>query len=71
MRTQKVWPTHERRSAFDNAIQRGVEDMLLIRFEQTVVPGLSPSVHYLNAAEYDSTSLAAFLPMNAASMNQN
>ena len=45
--------------------------MLLIRFEQTVVPGLSPSVHYLNAAEYDSTSLAAFLPMNAASMNQN
>lgn len=58
---QKVWPTHERRSAFDAAIQRRVEYILPVRFDQTVVPGLSPSVHYLNAAEYDPTSLAMIL----------
>jgi hypothetical protein len=58
---QKVWPTHERRSAFDAAIQRRVEYILPVRFDQTVVPGLSPSVHYLNAAEYDPPSLATIL----------
>jgi hypothetical protein len=58
---QKVWPTYERRSAFDAAIQRRVEYILPVRFDQTVVPGLSPSVHYLNAAEYEPTSLATIL----------
>ncbi len=58
---QKVWPTHERRSAFDAAIQRRTEYILPVRFDQTVVPGLSPSIHYLNAADYDPPSLAMML----------
>ncbi len=58
---EKVWPTHERRSAFDAAIQRRTEYILPVRFDQTVVPGLSPSVHYLNAADYAPQALAAVL----------
>ncbi len=57
----KVWPTHERRSAFDAAIQRRTEYILPVRFDQTVVPGLSPSIHYLNAAEYQPHELARVL----------
>ena len=55
---QKVWPTHERRSAFDAAMQRRVEYILPVRFDNTVVPGLSPSVHYLNATDYPPADLA-------------
>ena len=58
---QKVWPTHERRSAFDAAIQRRAEYILPVRFDQTVVPGLSPSIHYLNASDYAPSSLANIL----------
>ena len=57
----KVWPTHERRSAFDAAIQRRTEYILPVRFDQTVVPGLSPSVHYLNAGDFTPQALGQVL----------
>jgi hypothetical protein len=58
---EKVWPNHERRSAFDAAIQRRVEYILPVRFDNTVVPGLSPSVHYLKASDYQPNELATVL----------
>jgi hypothetical protein len=57
----KVWPTHERRSAFNAAIQRRTEYILPVRFDQTVVPGLSPSVHYLSAGDFTPQDLAQVL----------
>lgn len=58
---EKVWPTHERRSAFDAAIQRRTEYILPVRFDQTIVPGLSPSIHYLRAEDYSPQDLADIL----------
>jgi len=58
---EKVWPTHERRSAFDAAIQRRTEYILPVRFDQTIVPGLSPSTHYLNAHDHSPQELAGLL----------
>ena len=58
---EKVWPTHERRSAFDAAIQRRTEYILPVRFDQTPVPGLSPSVHYVEAHNFSPVELAAIL----------
>ena len=43
------------------AIQRRIEYILPVRFDNTVVPGLSPSVHYLNAADYGPDELAVVL----------
>jgi hypothetical protein len=57
----KVWPTHERRSAFNAAIQRRTEYILPVRFDQTVVPGLSQSVHYLSAGDFTPQALAQVL----------
>ncbi len=57
----KVWPTHERRSAFDAAIQRQTEYILPVRFDQTIVPSLSLSVHYLDAGNFTPQALAQIL----------
>jgi hypothetical protein len=37
---EKVWPTHERRSAFEKAIESKEEYILPARFDDTEIPGL-------------------------------
>jgi hypothetical protein len=43
---EKVWPNHERRSAFERAIQTKTEYILPARFDDTVIPGLYTSTGY-------------------------
>lgn len=43
----KSWPVHERRSALSRAIIERREYVLPVRFDDTELPGLSPSVSYL------------------------
>ncbi len=43
----KSWPIHERRSALSRAINERREYVLPARFDDTELPGLSPSVSYL------------------------
>lgn len=43
----KSWPIHERRSALSRAINERREYVLPVRFDDTELPGLSPSVSYL------------------------
>jgi hypothetical protein len=57
----KIWPSHERRSAFDAAIARRTEYVLPIRFDDTPVPGLLHSIHYVEASKYNSSQLAHLL----------
>jgi AbiJ N-terminal domain 3/TIR domain len=54
----KIWPSHERRSAFDAAIARRTEYILPVRFDATPVPGLLNSIHYVEARNYTSYQLA-------------
>jgi len=54
----KIWPSHERRSAFDAAIARRTEYILPVRFDATPVPGLLTSVHYVEALNYGPAELA-------------
>jgi hypothetical protein len=54
----KVWPSHERRNAFDAAIARRTEYILPVRFDNTAVPGLLHSVHYVEAYQYQPAQLA-------------
>jgi hypothetical protein len=44
----KVWPSHERRSAFEKAIRTRVEYILPARFDDTVIPGLYTSTVYVD-----------------------
>ena len=43
---EKVWPTHERRSAFEKAIESKEEYLLPARFDDTVIPGLHKHIVY-------------------------
>lgn len=44
----KVWPSHERRSAQARALTAKGEYILPARFDETPIPGLTPTVHYVD-----------------------
>jgi hypothetical protein len=45
---KKAWPTHERRSALSRAVQQQGRYVLPCRFDDTEVPGLRPSISYVD-----------------------
>jgi hypothetical protein len=45
---EKVWPTHERRSAFEKAIRSKEEYILPARFDDTEIPGLHKDISYID-----------------------
>jgi hypothetical protein len=45
---EKVWPTHERRSAFEKAIGSKEEYILPARFDDTEIPGLHKHISYID-----------------------
>ncbi len=54
----KSWPIHERRSALSRAINERREYVLPVRFDDTELPGLSPSVSYLSLNDRPPAKLA-------------
>lgn len=56
----KAWPTHERRSAISGAVQKGTPP-LLVRFDDTPVPGLPADIQYQNASEFTPPQLASLI----------
>ncbi|MBN7411159.1 TIR domain-containing protein [Mycobacteroides abscessus] len=54
----KSWPIHERRSALSRAINERREYVLPVRFDNTELPGLSPSVSYLPLTDRTPAKLA-------------
>ena len=58
---ERAWPQHERRSALSRAVQKSEEYLLPVRFDDTPVPGLPDSVHYLRAKEYSPAELASVI----------
>jgi len=57
----KVWPTHERRSAFEKAIETKEEYILPARFDDTEIPGLRKTVHYVDLRRKSPEQLAALI----------
>ena len=58
---EKVWTTHERRMAFAKAVTEKTEYILPARFDDTVIPGLSPDVHYVSLEHKTPTELAELI----------
>lgn len=54
----KAWPRHEARSALARAINEKKEYILPVRFDDTDLPGLPPTVGYVNANQYSPDELA-------------
>ncbi len=53
----KVWPKLERQSALARQLESQTIYILPVRFDDTPVPGLSPTIHYLRAADYSESEL--------------
>jgi TIR domain len=53
-----IWTTHESRAAFSRAMEQEGEYVLPVRFDKTELPGLLPTVQYVEAANYDPVRLA-------------
>jgi hypothetical protein len=57
----KVWTTHERRSAQARALQEGQEYVLPVRFDDTEIPGLRPTVAYVDGRTTRPGELATLI----------
>jgi hypothetical protein len=58
---EKVWTNHERKSAQAKAFISNQEYILPARFDDTEIPGLLPTVGYINVSEYSSIDLAQLI----------
>ena len=56
----KAWPTHERRSAVARNIKELGEYILPIRFDESEIPGLLPTIKYFNANKKSPKDIADF-----------
>lgn len=54
----KAWPKIERQSALARQLEQESAYVLPVRFDDTHVPGLSPTIHYLRATDYTYAQLA-------------
>lgn len=55
---RKLWPRHERRSAQARALGEHAEYILPARFDNTEVPGLPDTIHYLDLKKISAKALA-------------
>jgi hypothetical protein len=58
---KKLWTTHERRSAQARALQEGREYVLPVRFDDTEIPGLRPSIAYEDARRTSPEEIASLV----------
>jgi hypothetical protein len=57
----KEWTRMERRSALDRAVSEASEYILPVRFDDTELPGLRPSIGYLDVREIAPATLVDFV----------
>ncbi|MDR8407987.1 TIR domain-containing protein [Nonomuraea sp. 3-1Str] len=58
---RKVWTNHERKSAQARALQENEEYVLPVRFDDTELPGLRPTVSYVDARTHGAQELGALV----------
>lgn len=59
---EKIWTTHERKNAQARALRESKPYILPVRFDDTEVPGLAPTIGYLDYSKYGSHGICeAFL----------
>jgi TIR domain len=58
---RKVWTSHERRSAQSRAFEQNEEYILPVRFDDTEIPGIRPTVGYIDAREVAPIQLASLI----------
>ena len=57
----KVWTNHERQSAQARAFKEQEEYILPVRFDKTEIPGIIPTIGYINGNEFSPEDLAEMI----------
>lgn len=57
----KVWTTHEKQSALTKAILEKEEYILPVRFDDTEIPGIRPTIGYVDISKKDSEQLGEMI----------
>jgi len=58
---EKAWTTHEKRNALAKAIREKIEYILPARFDNTDIPGLPPSIGYVDLTKKTPTELGTMI----------
>jgi hypothetical protein len=66
---EKVWPNHERRSAQARALSEEGEYVLPARFDNTPVPGLLPTVSYIDLSDLTPSAFAQLVEQKIGRTN--
>jgi hypothetical protein len=53
----KLWTNHERESAQARAFEEKEEYILPVKFDDTEIPGIKPTIAYISAIEYKPNEL--------------
>ncbi len=53
-----AWPTHERRNAVARQINQMGDYILPVRFDDSIVPGLTPTINYIRAQDRTPEEIA-------------
>lgn len=59
--SKKLWTTHERKSAQARAFEERVEYILPVRFDDTEIPGIRPTIGYIDAQKTPPEELAKII----------
>lgn len=57
----KVWPSHERRAALARSLEERDEYILPARFDETDVPGIRPTIGYINLSHKSPEQLGQLI----------
>lgn len=68
--TEKAWTTHEKRNALAKAIREKIEYILPTRFDNTDIPGLPPSIAYVDLSKKTPAELGLMILQKLGKLTQ-
>jgi len=66
----KVWPNHERQSAMARALEEKYEYVLPAKFDSTELPGLQPTIQYVDLNKQTEESFAQMILQKVARLEE-
>lgn len=66
---EKLWTNHERRNAQARAFQEKIEYILPVRFDDTEIQGIIPTIGYINANDYEPEVLTEMIVKKVKELN--
>jgi HEAT repeat protein len=58
---QKMWPTHEKRSALARALESEREYILPVKIDDTEIPGIKPTIGYLDSRKLGASQIVSLV----------